>query len=303
MRSWAAEVRNVSVLVAIGVGADGLRQILGVGENEKEELEGWRGFLRYFKDRGVHGFRPIISDACGGPIGGFPQTDWQRYVVDPYRNVFSHVPNGKMADEAGMFKVIHAPEDLMAARTKITEIVRRLRDTKLKCATGLVEQKVGETLTYLTDPSTHWQQIKTINPLRRIIREIRRWTRVVGAFPDGHSALMLVAARLGHIASTKWGKRRYIVTDPKLNPAKLETAARGAFSAAFDRSDRAMSSPPRGKIRSKKISHEWRMYARTNRTSAARAKRSSRLLAARSCGRDKNRDRRRDGGRFWACAL
>ena len=60
------------------------------------------------------------------------------------------------------------------------------------------------------------------NPLERIIREIRRRTRVVGAFPDGNSALMLVAARLRHIASTKWGKRRYLAMERLLNPAKQD---------------------------------------------------------------------------------
>src|SRR5947209_17839329 len=91
---------------------------------------------------------------------------------------------------------------------------------KLRTAAELVEQKVGETMTYYAYPSTHWRQIRTNNPLERIIREIRRRTRVVGAFPDGHSALMLVAARLRHIASTRWGKRRYLVMDTLLNPAK-----------------------------------------------------------------------------------
>ena len=63
------------------------------------------------------------------------------------------------------------------------------------------------------------------NPLERIIREIRRRTRVVGAFPDGNSALMLVAARLRHIASTKWGKRRYLAMKRLLNPAKQDQEA------------------------------------------------------------------------------
>jgi transposase-like protein len=84
---------------------------------------------------------------------------------------------------------------------------------------------VGETLSYYAYPSTHWRQNRTNNPLERIIREIRRRTRVVGAFPDGKSALMLVAARLRHIATTQWGKRRYMVMDALLNPAKQEEAA------------------------------------------------------------------------------
>src|SRR5580698_3883520 len=84
-RSWSGEIKNVSVLVAIGVGADGFRQILGVAEGQKEDLEGWRGFLCHLKDRGLKGVRLIISDDCRGLIEAaaevFPNTDWQRCVV------------------------------------------------------------------------------------------------------------------------------------------------------------------------------------------------------------------------------
>jgi transposase-like protein len=223
-RSWAGEVKNVSVLVAIGVGSDGYRQILGVAEGEKEDLEGWRGFLRHLKDRGLSGVRLIISDACRGLVEAtaelYPQADWQRCVVHFYRNVFGHVPNGKLADVVRMLKAIHAQEDRKAATAKAKDVVARLRTMKLKTAADLVEQKVAETLVYYAYPSTHWRQIRTNNPLERIIREIRRRTRVVGAFPDGNSALMLVAARLRHIASTKWGRRRYLAMEKLLNPAK-----------------------------------------------------------------------------------
>ena len=228
-RSWAGEVRNVSVLVAIGIGSDGYRQILGVAEGEKEDLEGWRGFLRQLKDRGLAGAQLIISDACRGLVEAaaelFPEANWQRCVVHFYRNVFSHVPNGKVAEVARMLKAIHAQEDRKAAQAKANEVVTRLKEMKLRSAAELVEQKVEETLVYYAFPSTHWRQIRTNNPLERIIREIRRRTRVVGAFPDGHSALMLVAARLRHIAATKWGKRRYLVMEALLNPAKQEAVA------------------------------------------------------------------------------
>lgn len=228
-RSWAGEVRNVSVLVAIGIGTDGFRQILGVAEGEKEDLEGWRSFLRHLRDRGLAGVRLIISDACRGLVEAaaelYPQADWQRCVVHFYRNVFSHVPNGKMPEVARMLKAIHAQEDRKAAAAKTKEVVARLKSMKLKSAAELVEQRGAETLTYYAYPSTHWRQIRTNNPLERIIREIRRRTRVVGAFPDGDSALMLVAARLRHIASTKWGKRRYLRMETLLNPAKQEAAA------------------------------------------------------------------------------
>lgn len=195
----------------------------------RRDLEGWRGFLRHLKSRGLSGVRLIISDACRGLVEAvaevFPNTDWQRCVVHFYRNVFSHVPNGKVAEIARMLKAIHAQEDRKAAQGKAIEVVARLKAMKLKAAAELVEQKVSETMTYYGYPSTHWRQIRTNNPLERIIREIRRRTRVVGVFPDGKSALMLVPARLRHIASTNCGKRRYLVMETLLNLAKQEVAA------------------------------------------------------------------------------
>jgi transposase-like protein len=228
-RSWAGEVRNVSVLVAIGVGADGHRQILGVAEGQKEDLDGWRSFLRHLKDRGITGVQLIISDACLGLVEAtgelFPEAQWQRCVVHFYRNVFSNVPKGKVADVARMLKAIHAQEDRRSAQDKVCEVVTKLKAMRLTKAAELVEAKAHETLTYFAFPSNHWRQVKTNNPLERIIREIRRRTRVVGAFPDGNSALMLVAARLRHIASTKWGKRRYLAMETLLNPLPEEAAA------------------------------------------------------------------------------
>jgi putative transposase len=225
-RSWAGEVRNVSVLVAIGVGNDGHRQILGVAEGQKEDLEGWREFLRHLKERGLVGVQLIISDACIGLVEAaaklFPEAQWQRCVVHFCRNVFSQVPKSKVAEVARMLKAIHAQEDRGAAEDKVREVTAKLCAMRLPKAAELVEAKAHETLTYFAFPSNHWRQVKTNNPLERIIREIRRRTRVVGAFPDGHSALMLVAARLRHIASTKWGKRRYLAMETLLNCRSLD---------------------------------------------------------------------------------
>jgi len=73
----------------------------------------------------------------------------------------------------------------------------------MKSAAQKVEQSIMETLTYYDFPSKHWCRIRTNNPLKRIMKEIRRRTRLVGTFPDGNSAIMLVGARLRHIAGTK----------------------------------------------------------------------------------------------------
>src|SRR5438105_2834691 len=112
----------------------------------EEDLEGWRSFLCHLKDRGLKGVRLIISDACRGLVEAaaevFPKTDWQRCVVHFYRNVFSHVPNGKVAEVARMLKAIHAQESRQAAQTKGSQIVARLKEMKLQSAAELVEQKV-----------------------------------------------------------------------------------------------------------------------------------------------------------------
>jgi putative transposase len=213
-RSWGGEMENVAVLVAIAVGRDGYREILGVCEGAKEDKESWRNFLRYLKQRGLKGVRLIISDKCLGLVEAlgdfFPEAQWQRCVVHWYRNVFTVVPKGKVKAVAAMLKAIHAQEDRQAAVRKAEDVAEKLEAMKLGKAAQIVREGVVETLSYMAFPTEHWRQIRTNNPLERIMREIRRRTRVVGAFPDGRSALMLVAARLRHIASTRWGTKRYL---------------------------------------------------------------------------------------------
>lgn len=224
-RSWAGEIKNVSVLVAIGVDQDGYRRILGVQEGHKEDKSGWGGFLQHLKQRGLTGVKLIISDACMGLSESaaeyYPEADWQRCMVHFHRNVASHVPSNKVKAVARMLKAIYAQESLVSAQTKMADVISQLRDMKLHKAADLVEDKMHETLTYYHYPDTHWLRIRTNNPLERIMREIRRRTRVVGAFPDGNSALMLVAARLRHISGTKWGAKRYLSMEP-LNKQELE---------------------------------------------------------------------------------
>ena len=216
-RSWGGEVRNISVLVAVGVNEAGYREILGVEEGMKEDGPSWKNFLRRLKQRGLKGVRLFISDKCLGLLEGlgeiFPQGQWQRCCVHFYRNVFSVIPRRKMREVAAMLKAIHAQEDKKEARVKVTTVIGKLRDMKLAKAADLLEKGAEETLSYFSFPSQHWRHLRTNNPLERLMREIRRRTRVVGSFPDGKSALMLVAARLRHVAGSRWGTRRYVNMD------------------------------------------------------------------------------------------
>lgn len=216
-RTWGGEIRNVSVLVAIGVTSGGYRKILGVVEGAKEDKAGWSGFLRHLKERGLRGVRLIISDACLGLIEStaefFPEAKWQRCTVHFYRNVFSVVPKTKVKEVAIMLKAIHASEDREAALEKAESVIKKLDKMNLGQAARKVRESIEETLSYYDFPHAHWRRIRTNNPLERIMREIRRRTNVVGAFPDGNSALMLVAARLRHISGTRWSSKRYLNMD------------------------------------------------------------------------------------------
>jgi transposase-like protein len=120
------------------------------------------------------------------------------------------VPTSKVKEVAAMLKAIHAQEDRTAARQKAEQVTTKLQEMKLANAADLVRAGIEETLFYYAFPREHWRSLRTNNPLERILREVRRRTRAVGAFPDGKSALMLAAARLRHVAATKWGTRRYL---------------------------------------------------------------------------------------------
>ena len=135
-------------------------------------------------------------------------------MVHFYRNVFSHVPATKVREVSHMLKAIHAQESRDAADRKARAIVDDLRAAKMNTAADLVERSVSETLTYYAFPDIHWQKIRTNNPLERIMKEIRRRTRVVGAFPDGQSCLNLAAARLRYIAGTAWSTKCYMNMRP-----------------------------------------------------------------------------------------
>ena len=106
------------------------------------------------------------------------------------------------------------PGEQKAAREKAKAVVAQLREMKLKKAAKKVKDSIEEPLTYCDFPSEHWARIRTNNVIERLNREIRRRTRVVGTFPDGDSALMLVCVRLRHVAGTQWGNKKLFYLIP-----------------------------------------------------------------------------------------
>ena len=211
-RNWGGEYENVAVLVAIAVNEDGFREVLGAAEGMKEDKASWVNFFQWLRGRGLDGVKLIVGDKCMGMLEAvgevFPDAKYRRCTVHFYRNVFSVVPKPKVKIVAKMLKSIHAQESKKASREKAKAVLEELRSMKLKEAAKKVEDGIEETLTYCDFPSEHWTRIRTNNVIERLNREIRRRTRVVGTFPDGNSALMLVCARLRHVAGTQWGNKK-----------------------------------------------------------------------------------------------
>jgi len=220
-RSWGGEIQNVSILIAIGVGKDGCREIIGAAEGMKEDKESWRSFFVSMKERGLCGVRLIIGDRNLGMFETipevFPDARYQRCTVHFYRNIFSVTPRKKMKAVSMMLKAIHAQESKDAAREKAAQVALKFREMKLLKAAEKLEAGIEETLTYMDFPTQHWTRIRTNNTIERLNREIKRRTKAIGAFPDGQSALMLVCARLLHVAGTQWGVRRYMNMDHLIN--------------------------------------------------------------------------------------
>ena len=213
-RNWGGEFENVSILVAIGVDEDGYREVIGAAEGMKEDKESWRSFLVWLKSRGLNGVKLVVGDKnlgmCESVHEVFPEAKYQRCTVHFYRNIMSSVPRNRIREVTMMLKAIHAQESKEAARKKAREVVEKLREMKLNAAAKKLEDGIEETLTYMDFPSQHWLKIRTNNVIERLNREIRRRTRVIGAFPDGNSALMLVCARLRYVAGKDWGCKRYL---------------------------------------------------------------------------------------------
>lgn len=215
-RTWGGSVENVSVLVAIGVDDTGHREVVGVAEGMKEDRASWEQFVRSLIERGLRGVRLVVGDRCAGLVATvgemLPQARYQRCMVHFMRNVLSKVPPTHREWASAALKAIFAMESRASALAKAEEVAREMESRRLKAAASCLREGIGETTTYLLDeyPPEHRRRIRTNNMIERLNREIRRRTRVVGSFPDGRSALMLICARIRYVTANDWSSRRYL---------------------------------------------------------------------------------------------
>lgn len=199
------QVRDVAVLVAVGVDRDGRRQVLGVSVSLSEAEVHWRTFLGSLQERGLCGVKLVVSDDhCGlkaarlSVFGGVP---WQRCQFHLQQNAQAYVPKGEMKAEVArdIRSVFNAP-DRAEADALLRRAIQKYEKTASKLS-GWMETNLPEGLTVFSFPESHRRLIRTTNGVERSInQEVRRRTRVARLFPNEASCLRLVSALLMEIS-------------------------------------------------------------------------------------------------------
>ena len=211
------QVRDAAILIAVGVGQDGKRQVLGVSVSLSEHEAHWRTFLQRLVARGLSGVQLITSDDHAGlkaariaVFGGIP---WQRCQFHLQQNAGAHVPRQEMRREVAedLRTIFNAP-DRHTAEAYLSRTVQKYAQSVPALANWL-EKNVPEGLTVFSFPASHRRRLRTANGLERLSREIKRRTRVVGIFPNEAACLRLISAVLMEIDETWQTDRIYLTIE------------------------------------------------------------------------------------------
>jgi putative transposase len=206
-------VQSMATVVAIGVTADGERQILGVDAGPSEDAAFWTAFLRSLVKRGLHGVRLVISDAHEGlkkalatVLGG---ASWQRCRVHCMRNLLATVPHGAREPVAALVRTIFAQPDHRSALAQLRKVADGLRP-RFPQAAAVLEEAAEDVLAHRHFPVEHRARLHSTNPLERLHKEVKRRSAVVGIFPNRTALLRLVGAILAE-QDDEWAvaDRRY----------------------------------------------------------------------------------------------
>ena len=215
-RSWGGGVENVGILVAIGVSEDGHREVIGVAEGMREDSASREQFRRGMVERGLKGVRLVAGDRCAGPVSTVnsmpPKARYLRCMVHFMRDALSKTPPTHREWACAALKAVFAMESRESALDKAGTVAAEMESRRLKAAANRLREGIDETTTYLLPelPDGHRRRIRANEMIERPDREIRRRTRVVGSFPDGNGALMLVRARIRYVTANEWPNRRYL---------------------------------------------------------------------------------------------
>ena len=212
--SWGGSCENVAVMAAVGADGDGCREAIGAAEGFAESGGAPAGaplvaqVARAARGPRVHGRQG--AGMFGPAAEVLPEAACRRRTARFYRNVLARAPKSKRPRVAAMPKAVHAMESRGASAAKALAVAGEPESVRLGEAAEAVRGGYAETLACTRFPRGHRRRIRANNAIERLNREIRGRTRAVGTFPDGSSALMLVTARLKHVAESEWGSGRYL---------------------------------------------------------------------------------------------
>jgi len=220
--SWrcCANAMFVATVTAIGVNAEGYREILGCDVFTSEDGAGWTAFLRDLVARGLSGVRLVVSDdhkglkqAVAAVLTG---ASWQRCRTHFARNLLSRVPKSAQPLVATLVRSIFAQPSAEEVWAQHARVVEQLQDRFAEAA-ELLTAAADDLLAFAAFPSEHWRQIWSNNPLERLHRDIRRRTDVVGIFPNRAAVIRLVGAVLAEQHDDWLVSRRYMAMEGLAN--------------------------------------------------------------------------------------
>lgn len=208
------QVVDCAVLVALGVRADGKRDILGVSVALSEAEVHWRQFLTELKDRGLHGVELFVADDHAGLKAArravFPAVPWQRCQFHLQQNAGRYVPRRELrAKVAGDIRAIFSAPDTHEAKRLLEMFVKRYAQSAPKLAQW-AETALPEGLAVFSFPEAHRRRLRTTNVLERLNKEIKRRTRVATLFPNDAACLRLVSAVAMEISEEWLTGRAYL---------------------------------------------------------------------------------------------
>lgn len=192
-------VGSMAVIVAYGVRADGVREVLGIDVGLSEDVALWRAFLQDLVARGLRGVKLVTSDAHPGLKRAIAEVlvgaAWMRCRVHFMRNVLARVPKRAQAMVAATVRTIFEQGDRATAAAQLRRVCETLT-SRFPAVVQLLDEAESEILTFYDFPTEHRRQIYSTNPLERLNKELKRRSAVVGIFPNRLAVLRLFCALL-----------------------------------------------------------------------------------------------------------
>ena len=205
----AGRIVSVAVTIAVGVNADGRREVLGMSVGASEAEPFWLDFLRSLARRGLAGVKLVISDAHEGlkaAVTKVLRATWQRCRVHFARNALAHAGKAQRRIVSAWIGTAYAEPDAEGAKQQWRMVADQLRPKGPKLA-ALMDNAEEDVLASMKFPAAHRAKLHSTNPTERLNGEIKRRTDVVGIFPNEAAVVRLIGAILLE-QSDAWATQR-----------------------------------------------------------------------------------------------